>query len=158
MKQITAHDIYGNQYEVLANRLEFRFSVYGLLLKENKILLIKEFGKLGFPGGGVHLDEKLEEALKREIFEETGYRIESKKLLTVDDSYFKLPGSGKFVHSIFLFYKCEILSGQLTDKFFTNGEKKTSQKANWYELDKINESEFNPDYLEILRTIIHDQN
>ena len=52
-----------------------------LVLKENKILLVKrapgllEAGKWGLVGGYVERDEDLYDAVKREAFEETGYRV-----------------------------------------------------------------------------------
>ena len=66
-----------------------------LVLKENKILLVKraaellEGGKWGLIGGFVERDEDIKEAVKREVFEETGYRIENITLLTVNDSPFR---------------------------------------------------------------------
>jgi len=60
-----------------------------LVIKENKLLLVKrtkkllEGGKWGLVGGYVERDETLQEAVKREIFEETGYTVENIRLLTV---------------------------------------------------------------------------
>lgn len=56
----------------------FLISVKGILLKDNKILILKRpdyiksrGGTWEFPGGGVNFGESLEEALKREVHEET---------------------------------------------------------------------------------------
>ena len=54
--------------------------VYGLLLKDNKILLIKKCGgpydgKLDLPGGTIEFNEDIEEALIREFKEEVGIDI-----------------------------------------------------------------------------------
>lgn len=66
--------------------------VDALVLKENKILLIKRTGKIleggkwGLIGGFVERDETLRDAIKREVQEESGYKIKNIKLLTVIDS------------------------------------------------------------------------
>jgi 8-oxo-dGTP diphosphatase len=63
-------------------------AVSGLLLKEDKVLLVKRksppsIGRWSLPGGVVEKGEKLSEAIKREFFEETSLIVEVVKLLTV---------------------------------------------------------------------------
>ncbi len=63
-----------------------------LVLIDNKILLVKrnkqlsEGGKWALPGGYVDRDETLKDAVKRETFEETGYRIKDLTLLRIKDT------------------------------------------------------------------------
>lgn len=73
------------------NKASLRHAVVDVLvLKENKLLLVKraagilEAGKWALVGGYVERDENLQEAVAREIFEETGYRVEDITLLTVN--------------------------------------------------------------------------
>ncbi|HVA96147.1 MAG TPA: NUDIX hydrolase [Candidatus Acidoferrales bacterium] len=64
----------------------------GIVLKDAKILLVKraetllEGGKWALVGGFVGRDEQLAEALQREIFEETGYRVSNITLLAINDN------------------------------------------------------------------------
>ena len=64
--------------------------VYGLIIKENKILLIKKKtgpydGKLDLPGGSFEFGERPEETLKREFIEEAGLTItDIKEFITID--------------------------------------------------------------------------
>lgn len=62
-----------------ANEL-FHVGVYGILIKDKKILLIKKSrgaykGMFDLPGGGIEFGEKIEDALKREFKEETGISL-----------------------------------------------------------------------------------
>ncbi len=51
-----------------------RTAIRGIILKDDQILLIRtSSGDLKFPGGGIQGNETYEEALRREIREETGY-------------------------------------------------------------------------------------
>ena len=51
-----------------------QLGAYGLIIKDNQILLIKKFGgpydgKLDLPGGTIEFCERPEDALKRELLE-----------------------------------------------------------------------------------------
>ena len=62
------------------------FGVYGIVIKNDEILLIKKAvgpyeGLLDLPGGSLNFGESMEEALIRELKEETGFDISDFKLL-----------------------------------------------------------------------------
>lgn len=75
---------------------------------DGKILLCKSHkwqNKYVTPGGHIELGEKMEDALKREILEETGLNIYDIKLIGIKESIF----SGTFHekrHFIFIDYQC----------------------------------------------------
>jgi|LSQX01.1.fsa_nt_gb 8-oxo-dGTP pyrophosphatase MutT (NUDIX family) len=57
-----------------------REAVRAVILHDNDLLMVQSNkGDYKFPGGGLHGDENHEEALKRELREETGYMIHSVK-------------------------------------------------------------------------------
>lgn len=62
-----------------------------LVLKGNKVLLVKRNGKLleggkwSLAGGFVERDETIAEAAKREVLEETGWEVGQLTLLTIND-------------------------------------------------------------------------
>ena len=63
-----------------------RLTVDGAVLKDNKVLLIKRKydpfkGKWALPGGFVEYGEKVEDAVIREIYEETGLKTNINKML-----------------------------------------------------------------------------
>jgi 8-oxo-dGTP diphosphatase len=57
----------------------YRVSVKGLVVRDGKILLLKESPKLSgqweLPGGGLDFGEDIHEALRREVQEETGIKV-----------------------------------------------------------------------------------
>ncbi|MGC9599527.1 MAG: NUDIX domain-containing protein [Minisyncoccia bacterium] len=78
-----------------------------LVLKNDKILLVKraqkflEGGKWALVGGYMELGETIQEAVVREVFEETGYKVKDLVLLRIVDSPHR-PGEDRqnisFVH------------------------------------------------------------
>lgn len=63
--------------DVLENQIIRRHAVRGIVRQNDKILLIQSSLKdVKFPGGGIEAGESIEEALKREIKEESGYTVD----------------------------------------------------------------------------------
>jgi ADP-ribose pyrophosphatase YjhB (NUDIX family) len=62
----------------------------GVMLKGNQVLLQQPetFDFWTFPGGGVHFHETLQEAIEREWYEETGFKVEAKRLLYIIENFF----------------------------------------------------------------------
>jgi len=89
-------------------------AVDGVILKEHQILLIKRKnepfkGKWALPGGFVEYGEKTEEAVIREIFEETGLTTKISDLVGV----YSDPNRDPRGHTISVVYKVNILGGDL---------------------------------------------
>lgn len=74
-------------------------TVNAIVVKENKILLgkrgtykgkkIHEAGKWGLLGGFFNRDETLIECIKREVMEESGWKIDNLRLFRINDSPFR---------------------------------------------------------------------
>lgn len=64
-------------------KVNHRETVRAIILKDNNILMVHcNKGDYKFPGGGINKEENHEEALKREVREETGYIVSSVKSKT----------------------------------------------------------------------------
>jgi ADP-ribose pyrophosphatase YjhB (NUDIX family) len=100
--------------------MKHRVIVVGLIEKNECYLLGKKPENIGpypntwhLPGGGINLDkETLEEALIREIKEETGIEIKEIQSLGFDEDYEK-DKHGEMTHYIFLDFKANYLSGEI---------------------------------------------
>ena len=78
LKIIEGEKIEGRKYD-------FRETCFGIVVKNNKMLLVNKKGQYSFVGGGVENGETHEECLKREFMEESGYTITKiNELVTVD--------------------------------------------------------------------------
>ena len=71
-----------------------QLGAYGIVIKEDKILLIKKFGgpyggKLDLPGGTIEFCERPSEALKRELLEEVGIEVVDYELFDADSVSFE---------------------------------------------------------------------
>lgn len=116
-----------------------------LVIENNKILLVKRAnhlsngGKYGLVGGYVNKDETIEEAVLREVEEETGYKIEIVKQLRVVDSPNRPQEDRQNVAFVFLAKPIKKV-GEPDDE---------SSEVKWFPLDKLPvEEEFAFDHFE----------
>ena len=88
----------------------------GVLIHEGRVLLIRRGkeplrGRWVVPGGTVELGETLEQALVREMEEETGLRVEPGEVLTVFDRIMREAGTVRY-HYVIVDYLCSYVSGE----------------------------------------------
>ncbi len=125
--------------------MDLRFLVDGMklnvrsgiiIIKDNKILLHKNDNKDNYclPGGGVKFLESSEEAIIREIKEETNLDIKVDEFVTTIESLFEKDGI-KF-HEIYFIYKGSFIKDIDTNKIIKNVEGKPI-KYGFVDLDKI---------------------
>ena len=93
-----------------------KIDVRSFILKENKVLLVKERSDnlWTLPGGWVDVNESPSEAAIRETKEETGYDVSAIKLLALWDKL-KHDHPPQWPHAHKYFFYCEIISGEPTE-------------------------------------------
>lgn len=143
-KTVIAKGPLGDEHEVALEKLQWRPSVYGIVIHEGKILLSPQFKKgHDIPGGGVDLGEKLEDAVVREVKEETGIDVKVRELLTVHSNFFAATHNKDrddiYYQSIMLYYKCEMVGGEISNEGFDEYEQEYAGTAEWVSVEKIDE-------------------
>ncbi|BBG28170.1 NUDIX hydrolase [Sulfuracidifex tepidarius] len=117
-------------------------AVGGLIMKDGKVLLVKRgkppnAGTWAIPGGKVEYGETLQEALKREITEETGLLVEPGKVVAL----VQIIKEG--FHYVIFDFSCEIVGGNLE----ASSDAKDSR---FFSLEEIRRLETTPSTIEMI--------
>ena len=137
-----AIDIDGNYHDVSPDETTIRLTTYAIVLDDAKILLTKQHDRGYYlPGGGVGIDESLEEAVIREVKEETGIDVKVKKYVTMKDILFKVTfrEPQEAWRAIIIFYLCEKIGGHTDSSDISKHEELYTQGAEWMPLNKLDE-------------------
>lgn len=88
---------------------QFRIAVYAIIFAEGRILLAlrRNINWWNLPGGGMEHGETVDEAMRREVHEETGLEIEVERLVGVYSKPQK--------HEVVLTFLCRVVGGMLTE-------------------------------------------
>jgi 8-oxo-dGTP pyrophosphatase MutT (NUDIX family) len=94
-----------------------RNAVRAIILNKNKLLMahLEKTDEYKFPGGGKNEDETIEEALKREVLEEVGYKVSNikEKIGTITEYAIAKEGGNNIFKMISEYYLVEIENKQL---------------------------------------------
>lgn len=119
----------------------FRYRAAAIIIEDGYVLFVGNERENYYysVGGGVHIGESTEEAVKREVFEETGVEYEIDRLAFIHENFFETDGTleGMKCHEIALYFlmkpRC---SRELKSNSYTQGIKET---MHWLPIDKLNE-------------------
>lgn len=150
-EKVIGQDIDRNKVKLDVDKMKFRISVNGILIKDNKVLLSEQKGYYFFPGGGMEIDETIEEALIREFKEETGLDVKIKEILDCRHDFWLTSFSDEHCNMVLLYFLVEQIGGKLSSEGFTEYEKQFAKPAEWINVEKIKEINFyHSDYVEII--------
>lgn len=137
--------------KIKTNDSIFKLRVSGLLVKENKVLIV-QMNNNGFyclPGGHVELNEDSKEAVIREFEEETNIPVKIKKQIAIAENFF--PALNKIkVHEIGIYYLLETDSDIILENFQRIEEdkgKKVLLDFRWIKTEEIDKVKFRPKFL-----------
>jgi 8-oxo-dGTP diphosphatase len=125
-------------------------SVGGVVFdREGRVLLIRRGrapaqGKWSVPGGVIKLGENMEEALKREIFEECGVRVDVDSLLVASSRVVRNEDGKVQYHFVILDYLCQ----------YIDGVPKAGSDAcdvRWVAMDQLSEMDLTEGILEVIQ-------
>jgi 8-oxo-dGTP diphosphatase len=92
-------------------------AVGAIIFRHDSVLLIERgkapaLGKWSIPGGAVHLGESLEDAVVREVQEETRLTVRPRRIGKVIDRIFRDEAGRVQYHFVIVDYLCEVLEGE----------------------------------------------
>lgn len=92
--------------------------VGGVVVHNGRALLVRRAseplkGEWSIPGGLVELGEKLIDAVRREVLEETGLIVEPGEVLELFDSIWRDPEGRCQYHYVLVDYLCRVVDGEL---------------------------------------------
>jgi nucleoside triphosphatase len=106
-------------------------------------------GQWGFPGGGIELGERMEDALRRELREELGIEVENvRPAFFKDCTHDKIfaDGTTRPVYMIFLLFHCNAVSDrlELNDEFV---------EYRWVREDEVADMDLNSETVDTLERL-----
>ncbi|NLY21393.1 MAG: NUDIX hydrolase [Tissierellia bacterium] len=127
----------------------FRYRAAAIIIKDDKVLLAtneKEDYYYSI-GGGVKLGERNEDAVIREVFEETGLEMEIDRLVFIHENFFKgeYTNKGKICHEVAFYYlmKYDSLEEMKMESLTEGGWK---ESLCWLDIDRFNEYKAHPSF------------
>ena len=109
--------------------------VGALIFDQDRVLLVERgrpplAGEWSLPGGLVETGERLEDAVVREVWEETGLRVEVGSIATVFERIMLDEAEGCEYHYVLIDFYCTRLDGELRP-----GD--DSRRVDWFNIDSL---------------------
>jgi L-amino acid N-acyltransferase YncA/8-oxo-dGTP pyrophosphatase MutT (NUDIX family) len=156
MSEVECVTLSGQTRRFPRERLVLRPAAYALILRQGRVLLLamRQTGKYHLPGGGIHAAESIEQALQREVREETGIAIHVERFLHLEELFFYYDPSDTPYHGLHLFYQCRprtlhlLADGQVDDG--------SAEKPRWVDVRELRPDQFQahgPTILHLCQTL-----
>jgi mutator protein MutT len=142
MEMVECITHYGKTKLLPREKLTFRPSVYGIIVNTENVLLLNttHTGTYSLPGGGIEIGETIEEALKREVKEETGLEIEIVSFYRFEEQFFYYDPADIAFHSFLFFYVCRPKTIEIDHDLEINDD--SVDLPRWIRIDELEEQHF----------------
>ena len=114
--------------------------VGAIILKDNKLLMVRNLERPNYyytVGGRIQFGEETDEAIIREVYEETGYKMKIDHLAYIHENYFysdTVVNKGKLVYEISFFYYMQVPEDfAIKQEVFLDGE--NEEYLEWIDVD-----------------------
>lgn len=128
----------------------FNYRVAGLLVQDNKLLIMQDKDQPYYyvPGGRIKMNEKSEDAVKREIQEELGVEVNVNRMLWVNENFFKEETLDEQFHEVCFFYLLELKDSEaFKGEEFVVDEEGKIHTYYWKSVDEIKYINLYPQFL-----------
>ena len=122
--------------------------VGGIIVRDGTVLLVQRGreplkGYWSVPGGAVNTGERLEDAMLREVMEETGLHVEPLFLAAVFERLMPDEAGGMEYHYVLMDYVCHVVAGEAAA-----GD--DAADLAWFQLDEIENLRMTPGTYEVI--------
>jgi len=122
------------------------FRAVGVLLRNNKILVQCDDNVYALPGGHVKIGETSEETLIREYKEETGADILCKRLMWIEETFWKW--GNRDAHGIVFYYLILLKdNSDIPDDFFTSQKDNCNIMLKWVSIEEMKQLTIYPTFI-----------
>ena len=122
--------------------MDLRVAAYAVIVDDDERLLLAHWNEgrraaWTMPGGGLEPGEDPEHAARREVREETGYRVELRGLLGIHSRVIPpgrrlMPGADAPLHTLRILYRARVTGGHLRNEI--DG---STDRAEWFPLREV---------------------
>lgn len=121
--------------------MDMRVAAYGIIIDDDDRMLLAHWieGRRAawtLPGGGLEAGEDPEKAVRREVREETGYRVDVDELIGIHSRVIpagrRITPATEPLHALRIIYRVHITGGKLRNE--KNG---STDRAEWFPLTEV---------------------